>query len=91
MIRVTNPKEFRVAVAQRASAVRIDNEQISRRLKHLAFWQEREKTRRWLLLATIIASLLALIVAHQYGLDAAWHPHWTVGDFDGHLTHIPKK
>lgn len=79
-IHVRNRTEFPAAMAQRAKPVLIEEPQLAQRLSRIAFWDGIQGTVRFI--ATLIAALLALALALQYGVDIRWHQDWKVEKTD---------
>ena len=88
VLRVTGPDQLPAALGQKEKSVVIEDPRIQRRFSQVAFWQGREGTLRFV--ASLVAALLALALALQYGLNIHWAQDWKIGKTDLNVTLTPK-
>jgi hypothetical protein len=88
VLRVTGPGQLPAALGQKEKSVVIEDPRLQRRFSQVAFWQGREGTLRFV--ASLVAALLALALALQYGLNIHWAQDWKIGKTDLNVTLTPK-
>ncbi|MET3156837.1 hypothetical protein [Bradyrhizobium diazoefficiens] len=89
VLRVTDPGQLPAALGQKERSVVIEVPSLQRRFSQVAFWQGTQGTIRFG--ASLVAALLALALALQYGLDIHWAQDWKILKTDLNVTLTPKR